>query len=232
MIYYFGQLIQQLVINFLNIIIDIYIFHVVPIFGQIIEFFILVINQIFSNDLLYNKMSCGGNGNSTYVQQILNRCSISNGKNLVNNFNRITNLENSDIGPAGPPDTRPQGPQGPQGSPGVDGQDVTAKKYLTQFDITELESNYGIPTVNLFKFNSGYSSDIIINWTKLPFILNNTINTTFDNTVIILKFLLFIMYGIVLLLLSITQPPLSYTTLVTLQTNEYVKMSYVYNGST
>ena len=44
MIYYFGQLIQQLAINFLDIITDIYIFHVVPIFGQIIEFFILVIN--------------------------------------------------------------------------------------------------------------------------------------------------------------------------------------------
>ena len=200
-------------------------------------------------------MSCGGNGNSTYVQQILNRCSISNGgKNLVNNFNtRITNLENSDIeGPAGPPG--PQGPQGPQGhkdlkdhkeqgpqgpqtrSPqGPPGQDVTAKKYLTQFDITELESNYGIPTVNLFKFNSGYSSDIIINsGLRLPFILNNTNNTTFfDNTGHYLKVLTF--YNVRNSPVTIeyyTQPPLSYTTLVTLQTNEYVKMSYVYNGST
>ena len=198
-------------------------------------------------------MSCGGNGNSAYVQQILNRCSISNGgKNLVNNFNtRITNLENSDIeGPAGPPGPQgpqgedgPQGPQGPQGedgpqgpqgSPGVDGQDVTAKKYLTQFDITELESNYGIPTVNLFKFDSGYSSDIMINTgIRLPFILNNTNNTTFfDNTGHYLKVLTFYNVGNSPVTIEYsTQPPLSYTTLVTLQTNEYVKMSYVYNGS-
>ena len=57
MIYYFGLLIQQLVINFLNIIIGIYISHFAHIFGQIIEFFILVINQISSNYLLI-KMSC------------------------------------------------------------------------------------------------------------------------------------------------------------------------------
>ena len=63
MIYYFGQLIQLLVINFLNIIIDIYTFHVVLIFGQIIEFLFLVINQIFSNHLLY-KMSCGNNNDN------------------------------------------------------------------------------------------------------------------------------------------------------------------------
>ena len=45
MIYYFGQLIQVLVINFSNIIIDIYTFHVVPIYGQIIESFILLTNK-------------------------------------------------------------------------------------------------------------------------------------------------------------------------------------------
>jgi hypothetical protein len=175
-------------------------------------------------------MSCGGNGNSAYVQQILNRCSISNGgKNLVNNFNsRITNLENSDIeGPAGPP--------GPQGPPGADGEDVTARKYVDKdtFD-NDITDNIGnIDYKKLFRFDSDYLCDIVVSGGLKLFPnldTQNTNNSLYDNNDINTQYMRFVSFyniGSTFDILNITNN----SSLVTLQQNEYVKVGYILNNS-